>query len=848
MASDCEQLARELALLRAEVARLRPVDENRIIQATRSAIQPDIATAVAAGGTVVINKLQPQINSGIEKAREALAKTFKIETVANNAQTEALNTTNETLRAKRDAADAMNVARRAQSTADVAERTGQGATRSAGEAKSIGNNAFDKAKFAEQKAALLEAQTTRASANAKTAKDIAEIARRESDLAKGLANQAKGTAGTAISNAAKASKEAIEASGAVSGLKGVVNGIGSKINAFGNAIAKVETVVGNALVRAAEAVGISKNALAATGRLASQVLQIFNVISTIFVLLEGLAVLEVLGARIDALENSVLSLGAELSGILGRLLGLRDRVARNEASISSVLSVAYDARTIGLRGVSLAQSAQITASGASSTAQVAQSTASQAKLTADGAVRNARQANDNATTAFAKANEATVIANQTTTKANEATRAANNAQGRAGEAFNKALEALGVALTALSLYQAFKGLRGLQGLPGRDGRNGVDGRPGINGVTTVIQLPGQRGERGFPGISGLPGRRGEQGIPGLNGKDGRDGIDVNPGDLAGLKAFIAAQHTQTRGQVGVEGSATRANSNVQHVVTRADVNATTTGLVGTLTAFVTSQFASLAASVTIIGTRLLGFINWAVIDRVMNIMILASTIHNAAMLSNDIGQTLLGAINNVLSVIGIKNSEGEGFDVGAIIGKTFESMIKSIIGEENYTTLTINWQLANRIYQSTTNVFNSLTNAVAVITNALEVIGGTTSKLANALRTFGVVGEKAYQFFNPQPNFHNKFFSFLQNAQQGASTVQMVTQIPVDIVQAKVQIDEALTEQKAALKGDKNPDGTEREKGIEIEDNAPLKAQFEASFSASQGFEVIIEEIFDAGE
>ena len=55
-----------------------------------------------------------------------------------------------------------------------------------------------------------------------------------------------------------------------------------------------------------------------------------------------------------------------------------------------------------------------------------------------------------------------------------------------------------------------------------------------------------------------------------------------------------------------------------------------------------------------IGGKLERFSKWLHLDRALNLMIFAATVHNALMLSNDIGQTLLGAINNVLQLIRVE--------------------------------------------------------------------------------------------------------------------------------------------------------------------------------------------------
>ncbi|MHC5759741.1 hypothetical protein [Nostoc sp.] len=84
-----------------------------------------------------------------------------------------------------------------------------------------------------------------------------------------------------------------------------------------------------------------------------------------------------------------------------------------------------------------------------------------------------------------------------------------------------------------------------------------------------------------------------------------------------------------------------------------------------------------------IGGKLSRFAEWMHLDRVLNMMILGATIHNALMLSNDIGQTFVGIINNVLQLIGLKKEDGSTFDVGSVISSSIENLIKGAIGAEN---------------------------------------------------------------------------------------------------------------------------------------------------------------------
>ncbi|WP_427159406.1 hypothetical protein ACQFX9_25810 [Aliinostoc sp. HNIBRCY26] len=241
-----------------------------------------------------------------------------------------------------------------------------------------------------------------------------------------------------------------------------------------------------------------------------------------------------------------------------------------------------------------------------------------------------------------------------------------------------------------------------------------------------------------------------------------------------------------------------------------------------------------------IGGKLTRFSDWLKLDRVLNVLTTAATVHNAFMLSNDIGQTLLGIINNVLQLIGLKDDNGQPFDIGSIISSTIENFIKSIVGADNYQTITIVWAKANRIYQATTNVLNSFLSLSQLILQANELIAAYTGKIGNALKRGGVVLENAYGWMNPQPKF-NRVSQFLENVQNAASTVQMVTQIPLDIANATTELANASTEFVNAVKEDDKPEN----KANNTPEPEVLKAQELLSKNNSQPTPFDFSDLFD---
>ena len=227
------------------------------------------------------------------------------------------------------------------------------------------------------------------------------------------------------------------------------------------------------------------------------------------------------------------------------------------------------------------------------------------------------------------------------------------------------------------------------------------------------------------------------------------------------------------------------------------------------------------------------FTSWLQLDRLLNILTFAATVHNALMLSNDIGQTFIGIINNVLQLIGLKDEKGGNIDVSKLISSSIENLIKGAIGAENYQQLNTAWSKANRIYQASVNILNNFQNLASTILTALEMTAGKVAKIGNALRSAGEVLENAYGWMNPQPKY-NRVTQTLESLQNGASTIQMVTQAPLDIIQATTELTNSATELTNAIKDDTKDEN----KGKEAPEPDKLKEDKQASKTASAGKEI----------
>jgi uncharacterized FlaG/YvyC family protein len=218
------------------------------------------------------------------------------------------------------------------------------------------------------------------------------------------------------------------------------------------------------------------------------------------------------------------------------------------------------------------------------------------------------------------------------------------------------------------------------------------------------------------------------------------------------------------------------------------------GISGKLNA-IESLMSTVGNTVSQIQEKLVKVAKWLHLDRALNLLTFATTVHNATMLARGLGDTLLSVISNVLAAVGIKDEEGSPLEIGQIVGNTVENLIKGMIGAENYTSLSAAWKRANRIYQASANILNNIQSLRYSITSALETIGGWNAKIGNALKRFGVVGDSAYPWMNPNPNFDNKFMRGLETVQ---NTVESVDQVASEVLSAQESVNE-IVRQKGEL-------------------------------------------------
>lgn len=179
--------------------------------------------------------------------------------------------------------------------------------------------------------------------------------------------------------------------------------------------------------------------------------------------------------------------------------------------------------------------------------------------------------------------------------------------------------------------------------------------------------------------------------------------------------------------------------------------------------------------------------DWLHLDRALNLLTFVMTVQNVYFLCDSMKVVTLQMISDMLAVVGIKDKDNNPLNLNEILGHEVEELLKSILGEKELSGFKKEWKALNRIYQAATNTLFAIQNMVFSVLQALEIIGSWNASIGNALKKYLVVGQKAFEWMNPNPNFHNNFFKFMGEALNVVTSLDFVAQ---SILQGRQAIDD----------------------------------------------------------
>ena len=219
------------------------------------------------------------------------------------------------------------------------------------------------------------------------------------------------------------------------------------------------------------------------------------------------------------------------------------------------------------------------------------------------------------------------------------------------------------------------------------------------------------------------------------------------------------------------------------------------------------------------------------VDKALNALNTLLLLHNAAMLSRSLAQSLGELATQAISIFGVKDAEGNPIDVNEIVGGSITNIAKSVLGETLFTQVTESWAKANNILSSATQIVWTVRSLFDSSREITEWIAEHTGKIGNALKKWRVVGEDAYNWLPEKVTAQsrweqrvNKFREGVEGLDDAASSLQGV----LGEVQNIQQESQELAEQKQAF-----TDAIAAATSQERADNEPVKTAAEETTEAS---------------
>jgi hypothetical protein len=191
------------------------------------------------------------------------------------------------------------------------------------------------------------------------------------------------------------------------------------------------------------------------------------------------------------------------------------------------------------------------------------------------------------------------------------------------------------------------------------------------------------------------------------------------------------------------------------------------------------------------------------LDKLINLLTLVAVLHNAAMLSRSVGETIGELASNMLATVGVKDETGNQLDINELVGTSVRDFMQTIVGEEVYTDVSTAWKKASRIVSSAAMIAYTVRSLHDTSKDVMEWTAENTGKIGNALKRWGVVGERAYPWMSErvkaQDAYRLKFQRFTDGLESLEDTASSLSQVTGNVREIQEEYTE-LKEQKDAFK------------------------------------------------
>jgi hypothetical protein len=185
-----------------------------------------------------------------------------------------------------------------------------------------------------------------------------------------------------------------------------------------------------------------------------------------------------------------------------------------------------------------------------------------------------------------------------------------------------------------------------------------------------------------------------------------------------------------------------------------------------------------------IGGRIIGMYDRLNGSKAMQYFSLILLVHNALMLSANIGNTIGYALDAIVSLTPFKSFKDENdneIPFVKLFGNTIEGLFIKVFGKQTVKDFEKKYTASMRVYQASANMLNTVRSMMDSARDIAETTNVNVGEIGNALRRDGVVQNDAYSEMSTTSGTRARFISKLEKLNSGASSLSSVSSDLVDV-------------------------------------------------------------------
>lgn len=188
-------------------------------------------------------------------------------------------------------------------------------------------------------------------------------------------------------------------------------------------------------------------------------------------------------------------------------------------------------------------------------------------------------------------------------------------------------------------------------------------------------------------------------------------------------------------------------------------------------------------------------------DKILNAIGAVLSLHNAMMLSRNLGSSIGETASLFLNAIGVKDKDGEAIDINEILSDRVEQVVNSVIGANNAQAIGSAFNAANRVLTAAQGVVSAIRGIKDSLQNGQEIIANRVGHLGNAFMDQGILEEDSFAWMDTDVNFRTYFQGLtntIQNLQEVVDETNELVQTGIEVQEAFGEITNLATEFSAA--------------------------------------------------